>query len=411
MIQYGHKQAFIVCDGNTYKAAGSRVKKLLDERNIPNTLYVFKENDLIPNEQAIGELMMALYPEEDLIIGVGTGTINDICKYISFKMRLQYFIVATAPSMDGFASTGAPLITSHLKTTYSTHVPELILGDLDILSSAPMDLITAGLGDILGKYTCLADWRISHIINDEYYCDTIAQMVEASIQKVVNNIENVKSRDPNVVGSIMEALVLTGIAMSYVGNSRPASGSEHHISHFWEMKFLLEGKKPVLHGRKVGIGTVVVSYIYGLLKDITIDFNKATEAVQSFNEKQWEEKIRSAYGAAAPGVIDLEKQAQKNSKSAHAVRIKRIEERWPDIVKVMETVPSVKKIESMLSELGAPINPAQVGVDSQAVIDGILVSKEVRDRYTLLQLLWDLDLSEVMAQKTLVYLQTEQTIL
>jgi glycerol-1-phosphate dehydrogenase [NAD(P)+] len=410
MNKYGYRKAFIVCDCNTVEVCGHAVKSVLDQAGLENTLFVFSEEDLVPDEAALGELMVAFDKDADLIIAVGTGTINDSCKFVSYQMKRDYFIVATAPSMDGFASTGAPLITNHLKTTYEAHTPRVIIGDLDVLCKAPMNMITAGLGDILGKYTCLTDWKISRIINGEYYCDTIVEMVEVSLKKVTDNIELVKTRDPKVIQSIMEALVLTGIAMSFVGNSRPASGSEHHISHYWEMKFLFEGRKPVLHGTKVGIGAVAITYLYGVLKNMDIDFEKARLAAKNFDCEKWEKKICDTYSFAAPGVIQLEKKVKKNDPETHAVRIANIEKHWPEIVRVMDDLPSLSYIEKTLSELGAPINPAQVGVDYQSVVDSIIVAKEVRDRYTLLQLLWDLGIVEEMAVKVADYFKNEQKV-
>jgi glycerol-1-phosphate dehydrogenase [NAD(P)+] len=410
MKRYGYTRAFIVCDCNTFKVCGNAVKSVLDKAGLANTIFTFSEEELVPDEAAIGELMVAFDKDADLIIAVGTGTINDSCKFVSYQMKRDYFVVATAPSMDGFASTGAPLITDHLKTTYEAHTPQVIIGDLDILCKAPMNMITAGLGDILGKYTCLTDWKISHIINGEYYCETIAEMVEVSIKKVTDNIELVKTRDPKVIQSIMEALVLTGIAMSFVGNSRPASGSEHHISHFWEMKFLFEGRKPVLHGTKVGIGTVAIAYLYSVLKTMKIDFEKARLAAKNFDCEKWEKKIYDTYSFAAPGVIQLEKKVRKNAPETHAVRIANIEKHWPEIIRIMDSLPPLSYIEQTLSELGAPINPAQVGVDYQSVVDSIVVAKEVRDRYTLLQLLWDLGITEEMAVKAADYFKNEQKV-
>lgn len=410
MEKYGHKKAFIVCDRNTYNAGGHDVKKVLDDAGIANSIFVYSAEELVPDEAAVGDLIVNFDKDADLIIAVGTGTINDTCKYISYQMGLDYFAVATAPSMDGFASTGAPLITHHLKTTYNAHTPEVIIGDLDILCKAPMNMITAGLGDILGKYTCITDWKISRIINEEYYCDTIVKMVEVSIQKVVDNVDLVKTRDPKVIANIMEALILTGIAMSFVGNSRPASGSEHHISHFWEMKFLFEGRTPVLHGTKVGIGTVAIVYLYNAVKTKEIDFEKAKLTAKNFDYNKWEKMIRDTYNSAAPGVIELEKKVKKNSAETHAVRIARIEKYWPELVRVMYSLPPVTKIEGMLSELGAPINPAQVGVDYQTVVDSIIVAKEVRDRYSLLQLLWDLGIVDEMAVKVADYFKNEQKV-
>lgn len=405
---YGHQRVFSVCDCNTYRAAGEEVKRILDQAGIPNRLFTFRSGEVVPDEAALGEIMVDFDREADLILAIGTGTINDICKFLSYQLGLEYFVVATAPSMDGFASDAAALILRHLKTTCPVHAAQAIIGDLDVLSRAPMSMIAAGLGDILGKYTCLADWKISHLINGEYYCPAIVRMVEVSLKKVAANSHLVKSRDQQVIGQIMEALVLTGLAMKFAGNTRPASGSEHHISHFWEMKFLFEGKKPVLHGTKVGIGAVAVCRLYASLKDRPIDFQKARHAADHFDFSVWEKRVREVYGSAADGVIALEKKVGKNSPGEHAKRIQVIESHWKELTEIMATLPSSEFIEHLLSELGAPINPAQVGVDDQAVIDGILMAKEVRNRYTLLQLLWDLGIADEMAQKVLHYFKYEQ---
>ncbi len=164
----------------------------------------------------------------DLIVGVGSGTINDLCKFISFKLGLDYIIYATAPSMDGFVSIGSALMLNHVKTTVDCHGPIAVIGDPEILAAAPMRLISAGLCDTLGKYTCLLDWKLSHLICGEYYCAEVVGMVEEALRAVSNQIDRIPDRDPAAIKAVMEALVLTGIAMSYVGNSRPASGCEHH---------------------------------------------------------------------------------------------------------------------------------------------------------------------------------------
>ena len=147
--------------------------------------------------------------------------------------------------MDGFVSIGAALMLHHVKTTLDAHGPVAVVGDTDILSAAPMHLIAAGLGDTLGKYTCLLDWKLANLINGEYYCKEVVGMVETALKTVRAQSAKVQSRDPEAVKAVTEALVLTGIAMSFVGNSRPASGCEHHLAHYWEMKALMEGRMPV----------------------------------------------------------------------------------------------------------------------------------------------------------------------
>ncbi|WP_326498387.1 iron-containing alcohol dehydrogenase [Clostridium brassicae] len=405
-----YKKIFMVADKNTYVAAGKQVEEEFKLANIKVNKIVLDEEEVVPNEESIMKIQLSMEDNYDLIIGVGTGTINDMCKYISYKLKIDYIIVATAPSMDGFASVGAALIINNLKTTYDTHVPTAIIADINVLSKAPMNMITAGLGDILGKYTCLCDWKIANIINGEYYCEEIVKMVKKSIKKVVQSADKVMSRSKEAINNITEALIGTGIAMSFVGNSRPASGSEHHISHYWEMKFLFEGRKPVLHGTKVGIGTVAVIKLYEMLLKEKIDFEKAIEVVESYDQKIWEEKMRESYGCAANGVIQLESKTKKNSKVIHGKRIKKIEEHWSEITRVIEeSLPSVKVIEDTLISLNAPINPNQVGVHYEMIKESILVAKEVRNRYSLLQLLWDLGIADKMATKIADYFEYEQT--
>ena len=409
MERFGYKKAFLISDYNTHKVAGKKLYEILNQKGIPTIDFVFQDPLVVPDEKTIGELLVAFKDDCDVIIAVGSGTINDIGKYMSHKLGKEYFVVATAPSMDGFASTGAALIINNLKTTYNTHSPQMIIADIDIISQAPMNMITAGLGDILGKYTCLCDWKIANIINNEYYCEKVVEMVNVSIAKVVGSIDGLESRAPQAIYNITEALMLAGIAMSFVDNSRPASGSEHHISHYWEMKFLLEGKEAVLHGTKVGIGTVAILKLYEMLQDIKIDFEQARDVAKRFDITKWEKNIRRTFGEAAQGVIELEKVTKKNEAKGQLKRIDTIERKWNEMIKVLEkTLPKAEVVEAMLAQVGASMNPEQEGIGFDTMVDSIVVAKEVRDRYTLLQILWDLGISEEMGNKIGLYFKEGQ---
>ncbi|MEG1874382.1 MAG: sn-glycerol-1-phosphate dehydrogenase [Angelakisella sp.] len=407
---WGKGNAFIVSDCNTYAAAGRQVASVLAEQGIGTVEHVFPQTELVPDEKSVGALMTAFDPRCDVMIAVGTGTINDLCKFSSYKLRTDYLVVATAPSMDGFASGGAALITENLKTTYDTHIARAIIGDLDVLMAAPMPMLNAGFADILGKCSCLCDWKLSAIINGEYYCQAIVDMVQLSIRRVTASADGLKVRDPQAVQALMEALVLTGIAMSFSGNSRPASGSEHHLSHFWEMRFLLDGRHPVLHGTKVGIGTVASLKAYSLLKELTPDFDKATRHAEQFDVDGWEQQMRRVFGKAADGVIELEQSTMKNSPVTHRARLQKIRQCYPQLLDFMTTeVPDYRMAEEYLQELGAPVNPRQVGVERQMIVDAFTAAKEVRDRYTLLQFLWDLGELDEMAQAVADYFVTQTT--
>ena len=255
----GYKNILIISDTNTNKVEGSKVNEYLvnSKLNINSVIFNTSEKDLVPNEEAVGKILVHAQRGLEVIIAIGTGTLNDLAKFVSYKLDIPSMIVATAPSMDGFASTGAALIIENLKITYITDCPKVIIGDVNILKDAPIDMIVAGFGDIVGKYSALCDWKLSQLINNEYVCEVSYRMVENSLKKCIKNTQGIKNREKDSIKNLMEALVLTGIAMSYVGNSRPASGSEHHLSHYFEMMFQFEGKEPVLHGAKVGIATVI----------------------------------------------------------------------------------------------------------------------------------------------------------
>ena len=245
--KYGFKKVYVACDEITYGIAGEKVMNILHDANIDAKAHVFTGGRFIPNEESLGKLMIDAPRDLDLVVAVGTGSINDMCRFFSYQMKVPYAIVATAAPMDGFASSGAALMVDNIKQTIPAQTPLFIIGDTDILCGAPARMISAGLGDLLGKFTCLNDWRISKIINDEYYCDTVVNLVKDCIDNVLKNADKAASRDPKVIGDIMEGLVLTGVAMSFVGNSRPAAGCEHHLNHYWEAIEIQNGQIPVLH--------------------------------------------------------------------------------------------------------------------------------------------------------------------
>ena len=267
-----------------------------------------------------------------------------------------------------------------------------------------MELITAGLGDVLGKYTCLLDWKLSQMINGEYYCDYVVDMVRGAVETVVEQGTQIKKRDPEAIRSLMEALVVTGIAMYYVGNSRPASGCEHHLSHFWEMRFLMEGRKPVLHGTKVGVGMIIVTQMYHMLARETVDFAAAQKKERNISD--WEQKIKTSYLDAAEGILRLEQKCGKNNIEQRNHRLQIIEKRWKDIqYTIEEQLPATEQLIALLQSLDAPYCPCQIGLPIEMVQEGIEVGKEVRNRYTLLQLLWDLGLEETYSKQIRAWLE------
>lgn len=259
----GASHIFLVTDNYTYEAAGRQVEQLLDQAGLAYHKRVFQtETPLVPNEYALGSVLAAMTSQDDMLLAVGSGTLNDVTKYVSARTGVPYVIAATAPSMDGYASTVAPTILDGFKTTLPAVYPAAIVADVDILKDAPMPMLTAGFGDIIGKFTSLADWRLSHQLNGEYYCPEVAGVIEAAVETCAANAQALAQREPQAIQGVTEALILSGLAMGMVGVSRPASGAEHQMAHYWEMDALRRGEEHPLHGNAVGVGTVLAASLY-----------------------------------------------------------------------------------------------------------------------------------------------------
>lgn len=402
--KYGFKKVYVACDEITYGIAGEKVMNILHDANIDAKAHVFTGGRFIPNEESLGKLMINAPRDLDLVVAVGTGSINDMCRFFSYQMNVPYAIVATAAPMDGFASSGAALMVDNIKQTIPAQTPLFIIGDIDILCGAPARMISAGLGDLLGKFTCLNDWRISKIVNDEYYCDTVVNLVKDCIENVLKNADKAASRDPKVIGDIMEGLVLTGVAMSFVGNSRPAAGCEHHLNHYWEAIEIQNGQIPVLHGIEVGLAEVVILKMTEFLRESRPDFDAAREKAKQYDQAAWEEKMKEVYGTASDAIIELEHESKKNDPEGRLKRIDKIEENWDEIVKLMnDYMPSAERMIEILKSLDAPYFPSQVGFSDEMLYNALVYGKENRARYTLLSMMGDLGVLEDLAKKVVAF--------
>lgn len=402
--KYGFKKVYVACDEITYGIAGEKVMNILHDANIDAKAHVFTGGRFIPNEESLGKLMIDAPRDLDLVVAVGTGSINDMCRFFSYQMNVPYAIVATAAPMDGFASSGAALMVDNIKQTIPAQTPLFIIGDTDILCGAPARMISAGLGDLLGKFTCLNDWRISKIINDEYYCDTVVNLVKDCIENVLTNADKAASRDPRVIGDIMEGLVLTGVAMSFVGNSRPAAGCEHHLNHYWEAIEIQNGQIPVLHGIEVGLAEVVILKMTEFLRESRPDFDAARAKAKQYDQAAWEAKMKEVYGTASDAIIELEHESKKNEPEGRLKRIDKIEENWDEIVKLMnDYMPTSDRMIEILKSLDAPYFPSQVGFSDEMLYNALVYGKENRARYTMLSMMGDLGVLEDLANKVVAF--------
>lgn len=277
-----YNDIYIVADETTYRVLGKQAEELLLAAGKRVRTHILT-GIVLPNAQNIGDVLIHLYdpkadsdifkysPKPDFILGVGSGVINDICRLVSYRVGLPYGIAGTAPSMDGYASAGSPILFDGSKATIKCTTPKYIIADLDIMKDAPFPMLLSGIGDMFGKYTGLLDWELARDYNGDYFCDEIANEVLEATDRCLKNGYELKDRSPKCIGNIIEGFLVTGLGMAFTGNSRPASGSEHIIAHAWELESVEKGEKPNLHGMEVCEGTLIVAHMYRLLYEETDD--------------------------------------------------------------------------------------------------------------------------------------------
>ena len=392
IAEFSCKKVFVLADSNTFSVAGERVCTVLEEHGIPYVKYVFPKGDIEPDEAAVGSAVMHFNKTCDLVIGIGSGVINDIGKILTSITGLPYFIVGTAPSMDGYASATSSMTMDGVKVSLQSKCPDVIIGDIDILKNAPLKMLKAGFGDMLAKYVSIAEWRISHEITGEYYCERVAELIREALRQCVDNAAGLLNREEAAVKAVFEGLVISGAAMAFARVSRPASGVEHYISHIWDMRSLEFGTKSELHGIQCAVATAVVAGLYERLLTLTPNKETAIAFVNFFSYDEWANTLKAFLGKGADAMIALEKKEGKYSLAAHKERLDMIIGKWDKICDIIrKEIPSKKEIERLLDLIGAPKLPSDIGLEDD-LKTVFLATKDIRDKYVLSRLLWDIGL-------------------
>ncbi|GGA32926.1 sn-glycerol-1-phosphate dehydrogenase [Paenibacillus physcomitrellae] len=342
----GYKQPIIVADRNTYEAAGRAVEAELGSLSSAVELCMLQPDatgDCLADEKSIVQLLLAITPGvTDCLLAVGSGTIHDIVRFVSSRTGIPFLSVPTAPSVDGFTSKCAPLMIRGVKQTVTAASPKAIFADLDILTRAPQELVAAGFGNMLAKYTSLFDWKFSSLTANEPYDPRVAQITEAALLDCIAHADAIGRRTEEGIRVLMNALIESGIAMLMFGQSHPASGAEHHLSHYWEMAHLERGRKAMPHGAKVGVACAEISRLYH-------------DAV-----------TRAQHPGEQPAQL-----------LQHGIQVRE----W------LEAVPSAPEIRRLLELAGGPSTRDELGIDDELFAESLREAHKLLGRSTLLRAL------------------------
>lgn len=347
LLERDTRRLVLAVDTNTYEAAGQELERYLLEAGLEPSVCLLKpdeKGDVIADEAAIVQLLLAIERGMiDALVAVGSGTIHDIVRFAGYKSGIPFISVPTAPSVDGFTSAGAPLIIRGSKITVPAAAPTAIFADLNVLMRAPQQLVAAGFGDMLGKYTSLFDWRFSHLTAGEPYDEQAALITEQALISCVQHAREIGDRTEAGITALMSALINSGIAMLLFGQSHPASGAEHHLSHYWEMEYLRSGRRALLHGAKVGVACVEIARLYKDAAELGVFPGSEPEAL-----KQYSDQVRA----------------------------------W------LADVPSPAELSELLHQAGGPSSLKELGIDDELFVRSLCEAHEIRsNRHTLLRAL------------------------
>ena len=399
LAQYSAKKVFLIADQNTFAAAGKTVRETI-ESCVKVASCIFSENALEPDEHSVGKAIMYYEADCDVVIGVGSGVINDISKIVANVSGKPYIIVGTAPSMDGYASATSSMTRDGLKISLPSKCADVIIGDLDVLCQAPAKMMASGLGDMLAKFVSICEWRIANLITGEYYCEDIAQLVREALKKCTHNAKGLLKRDKEAVKAVFEGLVIGGVAMAYAGVSRPASGVEHYFSHVWDMRGVEFGTQVDLHGIQCAMATYYAIKLYEVVKTEKPDYEKASAYVSAFDQEVWEQTLREFLGKSAEAMIALEKKEGKYRKDTHPARFQIVAQNWNRILQIIEEeLPSSEEISKLLDSIGISTDLNAIGVDTECARMTFKATKDIRDKYVLSRLAWDLGILDDLAHQ------------
>ena len=369
-----YNRILLLSDVHTEAVAGARVRALLGEKIAASLIY--EKNPLVPDERAQEAAAAALVADADFVLGIGSGVINDLCKFTAYRRGISCGIVATAPSMDGYASSGAAMIERGMKVTHTMRAPSVIVGDTDILCAAPAEMIRSGYADIIGKYSALCDWKLAHLVHGEALCPMIYDVVKDAADEVRSLAPALAAREKAAVGRLFEILVLVGACMTLQGSTRPGSGSEHHLSHYFEITGLLTNRPHFVHGIDVGYATVITAR---LREELTAIDPPRFGRVPDSERLAAYDRI---YGTAAAEVRALQEGAGRYAAPIPSVYAGK----WDEIRAILAECPTAAQIETMLTDAGFIMEDFHRMYDEERVADGIRYGKDLKDRYSVLWL-------------------------
>ena len=364
------KRVIVVDDVNTKRVAADRVIALLKAASLDVAEYT-----ICPD----GSWFHATYDRVEEVreairaagcpvpVAVGSGTINDLVKRGSEELGLRYMVVGTAASMDGYTSSGAAITKDGMKQTLPCRAPLGALVDSQVAAEAPREMTASGYADLLAKIPAGADWILADAIGSEPIHALAWRCVQGPLRDSLANPSGVATGDEREIRKLSEGLIMSAFAMQASNTSRPASGTEHQVSHYFDMEDLCYNGLPVSHGFKVGIGTLASTATIEFLLEQDLAKLDVEAAVAKW-PKSFEElaaTFPAVYGNRPDHIRRAEGEMVKKYSTPDELRreLKFLKSVWPELsAKLKAQIMPFDEVRAKLKAVGAPYEPEMIGV-------------------------------------------------
>ena len=364
------RKVIVIDDPRTRAVAGVRVIGLLKAagRDVVEHVINPDGSDFHATYAKVEEVREAIAAADGAIpVAVGSGVINDLTKRACGELGLRYMVVGTAASMDGYTAYGAAITKDGMKQTMDCKAPLGCIVDSAVAAAAPKEMTASGYADLIAKIPAGADWIIADLIGAEAIHPLAWKLVQGPLRDTLSNPSGCASGDEREVRKLCEGLVMSAFAMQAMGSSRPASGTEHQVSHYWDMEDLAFEGKPVSHGFKVGIGTLASTATLDFLLEQDLSKMDVEEKVAAW----WPsfDAVKATFPSVFPGrpahVMRAELEFAKKFPSKDALRkeLTAIRDNWDDLAaKIRAQLMPFAEVKENLRKVGAPTEPEEIGV-------------------------------------------------
>jgi glycerol-1-phosphate dehydrogenase [NAD(P)+] len=384
----------LVSDENTRAVAGEAVIKALREsgKDVLEKIYGKKPLDAT---DTLGDDVAAAGIQCDAYVAIGAGTLCDLAKHAGTKQNKPVLLYATAASMNGYTSGITALKVKGLKRTTPCTPAAGVWADPAVVAAAPPRMAASGVGDFLSKGSSASDWRTAHFLRGEKYSEEAMEFYNGVQETVFDSAAAVGRGDAQAIATVLEALLLSGLSMLIAGSSAPASGGEHLISHYLDMKQAMYGTSHDLHGVQVGVATVHCLRLWEKVLAINaadIDVERlvkqhpSPEQIDAWIDEDWHgpvaDEVRQQWKLKA---LDSEKLR------AELTRLKSGIDELKHLVR-QQFIPS-SAVAKAIEDSGGPTEPQGMTAPIEEYRKALLRARYIRSRFTILDLAAELGLT------------------